>query len=189
MPLPLAHSLAGYTISQGQRLKFFEKTWQNVLLFVVLANLADADFVPGFFAGNPNAFHQLHSHSFGAAVLVGLLGACYFGRKNGKYTAYFAVITLAYFSHVVLDYFTHDMREPFGVMLWWPLSSEHFTAPNSIFVAVHKSSASGTFLQSLWHVRNGQALLRELLVMAPLALLAWWTQRKRLTKNSSNEGE
>ena len=179
MPLPVAHSLAGFTILQGQRLVFFQKLWQNVLLFVVLANLADADFIPGFFVGNPNAFHQLHSHSLGAAVLVGVLGAWYFGRKNQKYAAYFVVIALAYFSHVLLDYFNHDMRAPYGVMMWWPFSGEHFTAPQPIFFAVHKSSASGTFLQSLWHIRNWQALLRELLVMGPVALIAWWTKRNR----------
>jgi membrane-bound metal-dependent hydrolase YbcI (DUF457 family) len=187
--MPLAHSLAGYCVYKGQRLLFFEKPWQSALFFVALAILPDADFLPGFFMGNPNLWHQTVTHSLGATLLVGAIGTFYFGRKDRRYIAYFAAISLAYFSHIFLDYFNQDMRAPYGVMLFWPLSSEHFTSPISLFVAVHKSSDSGTFFQSLWHPRNLLGLSRELVVMGPLALMFWLVHRKRNRKSSLEGGQ
>lgn len=201
--MPLAHSLAGYCVYNSQKLKFFGKPWQTAFFFVALANLPDADFLPGYFLGNPNHWHQTVSHSLGATVLVGALGAWFFASKNTgisqntentprlfgkKFAAYFAVISLVYFSHIVLDCFNQDMRAPYGVMLFWPVSSEHFTSPVSLFVAVHKSSDSGRFFQSLWHPRNLLGLTRELLIMGPVALIFWFAQKERGAKSPLEGG-
>ncbi len=181
MPLPIGHSLAGYTLYEGHhsRLNFFRHRWATIAFFVVLANLADIDFLPGYLAGNPNLYHHGPVHSLGAALLVGLLGGLFFGRRYGHFWRYFGIIAAVYYSHLVLDFFNNDTREPLGVMLLWPLSDVHFMSPISLFASVHKSSDSSTFFQSLFNWHNFGVALRELVIMGPVAGGSWLVQRAR----------
>ena len=170
MPLPVGHGLAGVALHELQKLKFFERKWQTLIFFVVLANLPDIDFLPGFLMGDPNMYHHGPVHSLGATVLVALVGAWYFSRQYGKFWQYFGTIAAVYYSHLVLDFFNQDLREPLGVMLFWPLNDVHYLASQPIFRAVHKSSDSATFFQSLLTTHNFWVAVRELVIMGPIAL-------------------
>lgn len=170
MPLPIGHSLAGYALFETQRLRFFEKKWKEILFFAALAVSPDFDYLPGFLLGNPNLYHHSYAHSLGAAIVVGLGGAVLFGKKNGRFLACFAIIGGVYYSHLILDFFNTDTRAPYGVMLFWPFSSDYFMSPWPVFLSVAKTSDSSTFFRVFLSAHNLQVALRELLVMGPVVL-------------------
>src|SRR5690349_15131691 len=117
MPLPVVHSFAGYSLYRASVWKKGQSHWKTALGIMVMANLADLDFVPGLLLGKPNLFHRSFSHSFGAALVCGLgaaaVSALY--RKGSFYRTFF-LATAAYASHIVLDFFTGTTHEMF-----WPL--------------------------------------------------------------------
>jgi len=166
MPLPIAHSLGGVAIWKCQSNSFF-KTWrQNLLFFILLSNLPDLDFLPGFLIGEPSLFHHGVSHSLGMAILTGLLGGAFFWRKKG--TSFWSgslVIGLTYYFHILLDYFTVDERLPFGMMMVWPFSNEYYISNFKIFDKMVRSDQSGDFFQSLFCMTNFWVALKELLIM------------------------
>ena len=69
MPLPLLHSVAGYTVYHTAKK---EDDWKLAVSCMALANAADLDFIPGILVGNPDLFHHSFTHSFTAAAAVGL---------------------------------------------------------------------------------------------------------------------
>ncbi len=181
MPLPVAHSLLGFSLRQFQTLPLFGRTWRDVLFCVILANLPDIDFLPGLLVGNPNLHHQTYTHTLGAALFVGVVGGWFFARKYGGFWRYFLFVGLIYYSHNLLDFFNQDGRPPFGVMLFWPFSEDWFMSSRAFFSPVHKSSDSSTFFQSVFSLQNLFVAAKELLILTPVALVATiW--RRRLNK-------
>ncbi len=179
MPLPVGHSLAGLALFRLTRLRFFQHPWQDALFFVVAANFADLDYLPGFLLGNPNLYHQGMSHSLAAALGFGVLCALWFSRKKGgDFFGYVLVCSAAYASHMALDFFNNDMRAPYGVPLLWPFSEQRFMSPVWLFASVHKSSASADFFQSVLSLHNLFVALREVVVMAPVLFGVHWLQRR-----------
>lgn len=127
MPLPVIHSFAGYSLyrysaqTQG-------RAWKTALFCIVLANLADLDFLPGLVIGNAMQFHHGWTHSLAAAILCGLaFGALAVLLKKGSFKNTFWLSSAAYSSHIVLDYLNEGGRG--GVPLFWPLSSKYFHSP------------------------------------------------------------
>jgi membrane-bound metal-dependent hydrolase YbcI (DUF457 family) len=184
MPLPVAHSLMGYTLAETTQVRLASTTWRNVLLFAALANLADIDFLPGFFMGQPNRYHHHLTHSFSFAAIVGLLGCLIYWRRNQKlmrhaqasqneirfrFWPYFLTISATVFSHCVLDLLTVDTSLPFGMLLFWPFDMGYYDMNIKIFESVHKSNASATFFASLLQWHNFKVMIIEVLIMVPLA--------------------
>jgi len=192
MPLPIAHSLAGAAIYRGLDADGTLVTWPRLLLAIVIANSPDLDFLPGILAGEPNLYHHVgptHSAVFAvfAAVVVGLLAAAA-GRAwpvvRGGTSAIAGtalMVGLLLLSHVALDAFARDTRPPIGVPMWWPLSD---AAVNVYpwFIDVDKMGGEGTPLQfalSLLNAHNAQAILWEILTVAPvLAAVHLWRRHK-----------
>lgn len=183
MPLPIAHSLMGYTLAETTQVRLARTTWRNVLLFAALANLSDVDFLPGFLMGQPNRYHHHLTHSLGFAALVGLLGCLIYWRRNQNLTnythalqnevqfrfwPYFLTITATVFSHCVLDLLTVDTSPPFGMLLFWPFDMSYYDMSVKIFAPVSKSGTSATFFPSLLQWHNLKVLVIEVLVMAPI---------------------
>ncbi|MFQ5648747.1 MAG: metal-dependent hydrolase [bacterium] len=170
MPLPVAHSMMGYvlhdTLPQERKLT----TWKSLLLFVLLANLPDIDFLPGLILGKPNLFHRHYlSHSLGISVMVGFVFAMFTcHNKREKLFTHFLIFTSVYFSHVFLDAFSFDTAQPVGVPMLWPFSQEYIVSPFPIFIAVKKSNNSATFFQNLFIMHNLGAALWEFLVFVPV---------------------
>jgi inner membrane protein len=179
MPLPVAHSLAGFAIAEATDIRLAKKTWRNVVIFAALANLPDIDYLPGFLLGQPNRFHHLWTHSLGFALLAGLLGGfiCWRQRRNfiqaeksaQQFGLYFLMISVAVFSHCVLDLFTEDTSPPHGMLLLWPFDRGFYDITWNLFPSTHKSNESATFFASLLNWYNAKIAIREFIIMASIA--------------------
>lgn len=181
MPLPVGHSLLGYATYDAFTGEERRTTWRSLLLIVVVANLPDIDFLPGFLMGEPNRFHRHYlSHSLGAAIVVGaLLATFFYVRRNQKFASCFLLFFAVYFSHVALDYFGVDKTSPLGVPMFWPLTSSHFMAPIGLFMSVHKSNDSGNFFRTIFVMHNLWATLWELAILLPVVGLVKLARRWR----------
>jgi len=169
MPTPIGHSLMGYIIYSERKYANWDLTWKDSLLFIIVANLPDIDFVPGFFTGNPNQFHHGMTHSIGFMILVGsLCGIIYYLKKHQHFLRYFSIFSIVYFSHLVLDFFGKDTRFPFGEQLFWPISSIYVMSPVGIFRDVSKASSSDIFIQSLLNWHNLHTIIVEAAILLPL---------------------
>ena len=70
MATPAGHSLAGYIIFLiAKRRLLLPAGWKGALLAVILSNVPDLDYIPGYITGSPNIFHHGISHSIGFASL------------------------------------------------------------------------------------------------------------------------
>lgn len=177
MPTPIGHSLLGLILYQGLKNGFKHRKF--VLIFLLVANLPDFDFLPGFLIGKPNEFHHGPSHSLGAAILVGLvLGLIFRYFRKGNFWFYFFVFGGIYFSHVLLDYFAVDTAVPYGSPLFWPVSDQYFISPVPIFSDVYRGDTSNTFFSGLLIAHNGWTIAREIAVLTPLAVLVMIFRRK-----------
>ncbi|MFQ5632703.1 MAG: metal-dependent hydrolase [bacterium] len=171
MPTPIGHSLAGLLLSKTKIFVPSRSTYKSIAVAMILANLADADFVPGLLSGNPNEFHHGVTHSVGASFFVGFLFAGYFFYRQRRFLAPFIFATVGYSSHIVFDFFAVDTSMPRGIPALWPFSPEYFISPIAVFSDVRRSAASGTFFQSLFIAHNGWTVCREMLVLAPMLLI------------------
>ena len=109
MPSPVGHSLAGlcgFVLVQN-RVAPCMRGW--VLLgSVVLANLADFDFLPGLLLGDLRTFHHQATHSLAAAAMVGLLVGGLASRWNLNGIRCGILGGGLYLSHVALDLLVND---------------------------------------------------------------------------------
>ncbi|MDZ7267393.1 MAG: metal-dependent hydrolase [candidate division KSB1 bacterium] len=169
MPLPIAHSLMGYTLAESSRLRLTKSFWLDVLILMALANLPDIDFLPGYLMGRPNLYHHYYTHSVTFAALVAALLALCFWRRRGRFWPCFALVFAAVGSHLALDLVTVDQAPPYGMALWWPFTSQFYDVGWEVFGAVHKSDVSHDFFASLFHPANLRVVVIELLVMLPIA--------------------
>lgn len=159
------------TLPREQR-SFFSN-WRMIALFVVVANLPDLDFLPGFLVGDPNRYHHLYlSHSLGFAVFVGaIFGLYFFVKHKRRFWPGFLIFTGVCFSHMVLDVFTLDTGEPFGLPMFWPLTHDYFYSPISIFMSVNKEGSNIEFIESVFVFGNLWVVLWEIAVVLPIVLL------------------
>jgi inner membrane protein len=179
MPTPIAHTLCGYACyrTAGPGSSRFE--WKPALWVMVFANLADLDYLPGFFIGAPNAFHHGMTHSIVFALVAGLVGGFLFSRRTtADRITFIALFTAVYFSHIVLDFFTMDPTPPYGVQLLWPFSHDYFISPVSIFRDIHKGQTTDSFIAGLTDGYNFVTAMIEILILVPvIALIAYWKKR------------
>ena len=171
MPLPIVHSFAGYSIYRSSSKARESGGWKWAALAILLANLADFDYLPGAFVGQMGRFHRGISHSLGAAVFVGLftgLLARVWKKDSFKESALFSFS--AYVSHIFLDFFS--MADSY-MLLFWPLSSVRFNPPFCFDIAREESlklaGGMGEFLSSMLSPGFLGATLSE----AALVLFIW----------------
>jgi membrane-bound metal-dependent hydrolase YbcI (DUF457 family) len=195
MPLPVGHSLMGYALSDVMKVRLAKKTWRNVFIFAVLANLPDIDFLPGFLLGRPNSFHHSFVHSLGFALFIGLAGGLiYYWRQRRKpaplagqegatpgFWPYFVAISVAVFSHCILDMFTVDTSPLYGMPVFWPFDTGYYDVDVrwDVFASINKSDDSATFFQSLLQWHNFKVALQEFLIMGTLVGLVKLIKRWR----------
>jgi membrane-bound metal-dependent hydrolase YbcI (DUF457 family) len=206
MPLPIAHSLTGYLCSEATKVRLAKKTWVNVFVFVVLANLPDFDFLPGYLMGRPDRYHHHLAHSLGFALFVGLVGGLFYfyrhrtsARRNHlpkeaanyRFWPYVLAIGGTVFSHCVLDLFNTDLSPPHGMVLLWPFDMRYYDLPLNVFPPVTKSNDSATFFISLLQWHNLYVVIWELLIMLPtiglLKMIQRWRQILRRQRSAQLE--
>ncbi|MCI0515548.1 metal-dependent hydrolase [candidate division KSB1 bacterium] len=167
MPTPIGHSLLGGIIFQGTQSQ--PRRWRQGLLFILIANLADIDYVPGLLIGAPNLYHHGVTHSLLAAFSVGLaLALIYKFILKKEFAWYFIIFSMLYFSHLLLDYFAMDTLEPFGIPLFWPISENYYISPIQIFSDVYKGSTNTSFFKSILVQHNLLTALKELIILGIL---------------------
>jgi membrane-bound metal-dependent hydrolase YbcI (DUF457 family) len=177
MPLPIGHALAGATFFQARPGFFFRNRWLDGLFFIFLANLPDADFLPGFLAGSPNRYHHGVFHSLGAALAVAAFTGAVFLKFKKTFWRHAAMVFLVLLSHLLLDYFTRDLAAPYGLPLFWPLSGAYHFAPSPFFINITRSAASSDFFLSLFSAHNLKAALLEVGLLGGLVLLVTMAMR------------
>lgn len=161
MPTPLGHALAGLAVGGVSGRGGMKASHLAVLVFCATA--PDLDLALRFVDGVSQ--HRGPSHSFAAAALVGIAGAIL--RRLGLDLPSAWAMAAAWGSHVVLDYLGLDTSPPTGEMALWPFSHEFFASPVPVFYDVWRSFS----LAAIRH--NMLAVLIELLILVPVALLCW----------------
>ena len=188
MATPIGHGLVGYAVF------LFLKKWKRGLpvpllfLAVFFAIVPDLDFLPGLFMGQPALYHQGISHSLSFAFVSGIVCGLFVRGQNRSFFPVFLLIFVACTSHLVLDFFGPDGRTPYGIPLLWPFSSTHFLSPIQLLPGVHHvrttDAPTGEWLLGVLHWDNLIRIGKEILVIAPLVLLAVWCNRPRQPLNS-----
>ncbi|MBN2010342.1 metal-dependent hydrolase [candidate division KSB1 bacterium] len=171
MPTPVAHALCGYVCHQistrrGER-------WQigRILGLIVVANLADLDYLPGAFINQPNSFHHGMTHSLTFAVLFGLLAGAVGYVWKRQFWSVAIIMTVTYASHILLDFFTMDTAEPFGEQLLWPFSSAYFLSPIALFRDIDKGGTNATFFLRAFGLYNLKTVALECAIFAPIIFI------------------
>ena len=190
---PVAHSFAGFWtfLLLTARLKVRLATacrqyLPQLVLLVLLANLADVDFLFGLGTGaNANALHHGFTHSLAAAVFVALAVSCLW-RIAASFWRSAILYFLAYSSHLLIDLCTGTKlgwnATASGIPLFWPWAKE-FRSPLVLVVGVsHKD------LPALFSMGNVRSSFYELLTFGAItaALLPLWVRHQQSRTMSHN---
>ena len=187
MASPVGHSLIGLTVAHltGRRLPV--ATWGWFWFVLLAANAADLDFLPGLLLGDMNRFHHQASHSLGAAVIFGIVVAAFARRFSDSARAWGLSGSAIYISHLLGDLIAADYGAPYGIPLWWPFSMEYVISPLPVFASIHHgdpSEATRHVLAQIFSTHNLRAIGREILLIAPLLLGAWYFHRRTVNTRS-----
>lgn len=149
--------------------------YRELLLVLLAANLADFDFIPGLLAGDHSLFHRGFSHSIPAALLFALVAFAACCWRRHPLAVRLGVLSFAgYASHLAVDWLTFDPGPVAGIPLLLPFSHEYFMADPTVFLNIERSNAlSGAVI-----IHNFKAVLLELSILGPPALLLWLWNRK-----------
>jgi membrane-bound metal-dependent hydrolase YbcI (DUF457 family) len=170
MASPVAHSLAGAVIYLALS---YKRTFnaKEFWLVILAANVADLDLLAGVLMGNVDAFHRTLSHSFLGTFVAALIFSTYLWIKDETPVPRLHVmIILAVTSQLVVDWLSYDNSTPRGIPLLWPWSPEHYMSQAQLFLDIRRDHL--LTLPVILH--NLKAVTRELLILGPVALLAWW---------------
>jgi membrane-bound metal-dependent hydrolase YbcI (DUF457 family) len=132
--------------------------------FGLLGALPDIDFLFGI--------HSMYTHSVGAALFVGLITYVATRPKSVRFALAGAA---AYGSHIVLDWLGDDTTPPIGIMALWPFANGYYQSDLHWFMAINRRY----WLDNFWS-HNLAAVSREVVLLGPLALAAWWIRCGRV---------
>lgn len=163
MPSPLGHALGA--VAAGWLASGRETPWRRAvpaaIAFAAVGVAPDLDLL---LAGA----HRGPSHGIGAAALAGL--AAYAATRRGRLAG---GVAAAYGSHILLDWLGSDTTPPIGLMALWPIGREYYQSTLHVFGAISRRY----WLPEFW-VLNTRALLREVLILLPLAAFAAHVRRR-----------
>jgi membrane-bound metal-dependent hydrolase YbcI (DUF457 family) len=155
VPSPIGHALGGVIV--GSVLT------PSALLICALAGvLPDVDFAWGG--------HNRQTHSLGAAVIAGLV--VFVWTRDRRLAI---AVALSWATHVLFDWLGSDDTPPLGVMALWPITSNFYFANAFVFEAISRRYWLDNF-----YTHNGWAVIKEVLILGPIALIAfrWRAQRR-----------
>ena len=161
MPSPVGHALGGLACGWMVRGSGFGRTEtgrREALAFGALGVLADIDLLFGIHSGP--------THGIGAAVLIGSLASFGLHAPEARNRLVLALACIAaYASHTLLDWVGTDTSAPIGIMALWPFTTAYYESNLHIFEAVSRRFSQ----PDLFWSQNLRALIRELLILLPLA--------------------
>ena len=153
MPSPVGHALGGLIVG--------ELLAPSALILCAVAGVApDVDFLWGG--------HNRQTHSLGAAVIAGVVVLAW--KRNPRLAL---AVMLSWASHVVFDWLGSDDTPPLGVMALWPLNSNFYFADAYVFEAISRRYWLDNFFS-----HNAWAVMKEILILGPVAAVAWWLRRR-----------
>ncbi|MPY89934.1 MAG: hypothetical protein GEU99_18675 [Luteitalea sp.] len=213
MPSPVGHALAGLAVGlvatgrpgpDGPTVARLEARGaldrlardpmrRRAAAFAMLGALPDVDLIVDM--------HSTYTHSIGAVAIV--LAASWLilqPRRAGSSTPIrrpgnlrvvrrprrlACAAALAYASHILLDWLGHDPTLPIGVTALWPFSTAYYDSGLHLFMPISRRY----WLDTFWS-HNLVAVARELLLLVPCAVLAWWwaTRRDEVSGARGQEG-
>ena len=155
MPSPVGHALGGLIVG--------EVLAPSALVLCAFAGaLPDIDFAWGG--------HNRETHSLGAAVIAGLVVLAW--KRSPRLAL---AVTLSWTTHVLFDWLGSDDTPPLGVMALWPINSDFYFANAYVFEAISRRYWLGNFI-----THNAWAVIKEVLILGPLAIMAFlWQVRRR----------
>jgi membrane-bound metal-dependent hydrolase YbcI (DUF457 family) len=183
MPLPLAHSIVGYSVAAASGIRFRRETMTAILFAVVVANLPDSDFLPGALAGEPVLYHRTVAHTLPAAIVCGLIVGIVLTRFGKRFWEITLLGTVVFASHLVADMFDLTGTN-FGVQILWPLSDNWYAIPTPLsrhaeWFNFDRGETSAGFFASFFTLGFMRAVIMQALVFAPLLIPALWVRSKR----------
>ena len=153
MPSPVGHALGGLIVG--------ELLAPSALILCAVAGVApDVDFLWGG--------HNRQTHSLGAAVIAGVVVLAW--KRNPRLAL---AVMLSWASHVLFDWLGSDDTPPLGVMALWPLNSNFYFADAYVFEAISRRYWLDNFFS-----HNSWAVMKEILILGPVASVAWWLRRR-----------
>ena len=179
MPSPAAHALAGlaaaFLVDSVRR--------RPVLTPALLIASAAAAMSPDLdlLAGS----HRTYTHSVGAIAIVGIAswGIIAARRMSGALRS--AIIVMAaYGTHLLLDWMGKDTSRPPGFTALWPFSPRYYVSGLDLFAEISRRY----WLPREFILWNLQALAWELMLLLPLALVAWAVWSKRTLQGVRGKG-
>jgi membrane-bound metal-dependent hydrolase YbcI (DUF457 family) len=134
---------------------------REAVLFGALGMAPDLDLLFGT--------HSTYTHSVGAVLIV-FLAALVWPRRGRRFAA---ACALAWASHLLLDWLGADSTPPLGIMALWPFSEAFYQSPVPVFRAISRRYWLADF-----YTQNAVAVAREVLMLGPLVLAAWWMRQR-----------
>jgi membrane-bound metal-dependent hydrolase YbcI (DUF457 family) len=179
VPTPLGHALGGLAtawfssaISGPANPKVRHGSAKLALGCVVAAVSPDIDIL--FHS------HRTFTHSIGAAAIVG--GAVWIAARLSRQPADRAraasvalTVAAAYATHIVLDLLGKDTAPPFGLTALWPFSSRFYLSGADLFMEISRRY----WKPDEFILGNLKAGAWELLVLGPVAAIAWYLNSRR----------
>jgi membrane-bound metal-dependent hydrolase YbcI (DUF457 family) len=192
MPSPLGHSLAGAIIysltTKGSHLL---KSWKWLVVCVLFATLADADFVPALF-GRLDLANRLHRHLTHTLLFATVTWAAAYGvlRLLRKPSAGRDSVVLFFccLSHLFLDMLGKDPRPPLGIPLLWPFVRGRLKFPVKLLLDLHKDTYAGLFSFHNLGVLVYEAIVLGTVLLALIFLKLRYELRKRQVQEYGQVG-
>lgn len=182
MPSPIAHTLAGLTVgwlcdplpepprpSSSGSLRAALTPF--VLWCAALAALPDADLLI------PHA-HRTATHSLTATLVIFIIAASVTGKVTRSNVGRIALaLAAAHATHLLLDWLGTDRNPPAGLQIFWPFDPAFYISGWDIFPPVARGRLSASMLAI-----NANAAFWEVLLMGPIAFVAWTVRRASGTR-------
>jgi membrane-bound metal-dependent hydrolase YbcI (DUF457 family) len=168
VPSPIGHALgavaAGWAIARPATPR--RRLAIQVAILATLGLAADFDLLIGR--------HSRETHSIGAAVIVASSAALWRWPIAGGRSRIWLAAFAAWLTHPLFDIVTEDTSVPHGVMLLWPLDGGHWHAGWTVFDSIYRNWRDAGFF-----THNLLAMLRELAIVGPIAIIVWKWRRKK----------
>ena len=172
MPSPIGHALAGLAVGWctiRDRNAAGARDTTLLIACVLAATLPDLDLLY-------SPWHRLATHGIGTSVLIFIVVVLVTGKVTGRGAwRVAAIVAVAHVSHILLDWLGADRRPPLGIQALWPFDTAFYISGWDLFLSTERRDPF-SWATVLW---NGRAAIRELLIMAPVAALAWGFRRIR----------
>jgi len=183
MPTSIGDGLAGVAAAWTADLVPGDRAWRTApasaswyrragngltLACAVLAALPDVDLLVHA--------HRTFTHSIGAMIIVGLIAGALAAKSDRPVVRVSLMCAAAVGTHVLLDYLAVDPMPPFGIQALWPFTRGWYISGWNLFLETERRH----FFTVASIAVNARAVMRELAILAPIALAIWLVRVKAL---------